>query len=212
MLNRAAPIVVVGSDPAEAHQIAGWLSGAGLGTISTARTCNEAIFMVGRARPDLLIMDETISDGAEQRLLQHIGIGDPNYNPAVVRLIGPHAPDPVAHPADCQSSRKPTHIIRKPLAAHDLVVRIGALMDRPDLIGKFDQSRDQTAQHLAAARQMQIGLLPNAGELQILQDFCGVGVSGLYRSGEEIGGDLWGICTLDEAASPWRSPTSSVTA
>ena len=40
---------------------------------------------------------------------------------------------------------------------------------------------------------MQIGLLPTAGDLAVIQRHCGVGVAALYRSGEEVGGDFWGI-------------------
>ena len=61
MLPKAAPIIVISPKSDEAHDIAGWLRGAGLGEISTVRTCDEAIFMLGRSGPDLVIIDEAIS-------------------------------------------------------------------------------------------------------------------------------------------------------
>jgi sigma-B regulation protein RsbU (phosphoserine phosphatase) len=66
-------------------------------------------------------------------------------------------------------------------------------MQRPDLIGRLDNARDQTAQHLEAARQMQIGLLPTPDQLSRLCADLGVGVAALYRSGEAVGGDFWGL-------------------
>ncbi len=75
-------------------------------------------------------------------------------------------------------------VIRKPLLAHDVVLRVGAAMQRPDLLGRLDQSSDQTARNLDAARQMQIGLLPTAGPIcKRSSEQCGVGVAAFYRSG-----------------------------
>ena len=183
-----APIIVLNPDLAEARQIAGWLRAAGLGAISSVRTCDEAIFMLGRGRPSLLIIDEGVPERAEQRLLRHIRWAGTGDDPALVRLVGENAPDRLA-------SGRPmaADVIHKPLTAHDVVLRVGTAMQRPDLIGRLDSARDQTAQHLEAARQMQIGLLPTPDQLRILRADLGVGVAALYRSGEAVGGDFWGI-------------------
>ena len=82
-----APIIVLDPDPREARQIAGWLRSAGLGMISTARTSDEAIFMLGRQRADLLIIDESVTPIAERRLLDHIA-DCRNPAPVLVRLLG----------------------------------------------------------------------------------------------------------------------------
>jgi sigma-B regulation protein RsbU (phosphoserine phosphatase) len=184
----ATPIIVVSPQSEEAQTIAGWLRGAGLGAISTVRTCDEAIFMLGRGHPGLLIIDEQISSRAERRLLQHVRASGPSDGFPLVRLVGATAGDPLA-----AGRAMAAEVIRKPLQAHDVVVRVGAAMQLPDLLGRLDQSLDQAAQHLEAAGQMQIGLLPTADELRMIQRQCGVGVAALYRSGEEVGGDFWGI-------------------
>ena len=143
------PIIVVDPDTVSAKQIAQWLCTAGLDRISTARTADEAIFMLGRRNAALLIIDESLPRAAEQRLLRHI-------------------------------------------AAHDLVVRVGAAMARPDLAGQMDQRRDQSAEHLAAASRMQLGLLPTRDQIDELQAACAVGLAGFSRSGDAVGGDFWG--------------------
>ena len=58
MSRAPSPIIVLGPDPREARQLADWLRSAGLGMVSTARTCDEAIFVLGSQRADLLIIDE----------------------------------------------------------------------------------------------------------------------------------------------------------
>ena len=161
MLRKAAPIIVISPKSDEAHDIAGWLRGAGLGEISTVRTCDEAIFMLGRSGPDLLIIDEMISAAAEQRLLRHIRAGGGGDGPPLVRLIGARALDPLA-----SGRSMAAEVIRKPLLAHDVVLRVGAAMQRPDLLGRLDQSSDETARNLDVARQMQIGLLPTEDRLR----------------------------------------------
>ena len=184
----ASPIIILSPDPKEAHDVAAWLRGAGISGIATARTCDEAIFMLGRNHPCLLIMDERIPDHAERRLLSHIATGGDGEPPPLLRLVSGQGmkngasgwPGPIA-------------LIRRPLRAHDVVSRVGVVLDRPDLLGRLDQAADQSARHLEAARQMQIALLPTPDRLERIQSECGVGVASLYRSGEAIGGDLWGI-------------------
>jgi phosphoserine phosphatase RsbU/P len=56
----------------------------------------------------------------------------------------------------------------------------------------MDRDRDQAAEHLAAARRMQLGLLPTEADLATLQAACNIGIAGLCRSGEAVGGDFWG--------------------
>jgi sigma-B regulation protein RsbU (phosphoserine phosphatase) len=45
---------------------------------------------------------------------------------------------------------------------------------------------------------MQIGLLPTADQLRTIREQCGVGVAALYRPGEAVGGDFWGIQSLSK--------------
>ena len=183
-----APIIVVNPDLDESNTIAGWLRDTGLGRISTARTCDEAIFLLGRSHAGLLIIDAAISRLAEERLLRHIRAASRGTTPPLIRLICQHAPNPAP-----SGSTTAAEIIRKPLIAHDVVLKIGNALHQPDLLGRFDRSRDQTAQHLDAAQHMQIGLLPMPDQLRTIGERCGVGVAALYRSGDAIGGDLWGI-------------------
>ncbi len=188
MLRKAAPIIVISPKSDEAHDIAGWLRGAGLGEISTVRTIDEAIFMLGRSTPDLLIIDEGISAAAEERLLRHVRANGGGEGPPLVRLIGTHALDPLA-----AGRSMAAEVINKPLLAHDVVLRVGTAMQRPDLLRRLDQSSDETARNLEAARQMQIGLLPTEDRLQAIREQCGVGVAAFYRSGNAVGGDFWDI-------------------
>ncbi len=181
----SAPIIVLDPDVREAQQVAGWLRSAGLGRISAIATTDEAIFMLGRQRPGLLIIDERVPVNAERRLLRHIAAC--GHAPPLVRLVD------AAHVEPSGGDRAAAaELIRKPLLAHDVVVRIGTAMERPDLLGQLDRKRDEAAEHLAAARRMQLGLLPDDIQLAALQGACGVGLTGFCRSGEAVGGDFWG--------------------
>jgi sigma-B regulation protein RsbU (phosphoserine phosphatase) len=181
------PIIVLDPDAREARQVADWLRSAGLGQISTARTCDEAIFMLGRQRASLLIIDERVPETAERRLLSHIAKYGREPAPAIVRLICAGSANPLM-----MGRAMATEAVQKPLSAHDVVVRVGTALQRPDLLGRMDRDRDQSAEHLAAARRMQLGLLPTAGQLADLEAECGVGVAGFCHSGDAVGGDFWG--------------------
>ena len=175
-----APIIVLDPDPQEGREIAGWLRSAGLGMISTVRTCDEAIFMLGRRRADLLIIDDRIPRRSTTRLLDHIASCGHEVGPAIVWLI---AGREAGAGGPC---------IHRPLAPHEVVVRVGNAMQRPDLLGTMDRDRDQAAEHLAAARRMQRGLLPTVEQLAQLQTECGIGISDVCRTGDAVGGDFWG--------------------
>lgn len=184
----ADSIIVLDPDAREARQIANWLRSAGLGMISTARTSDEAIFMLGRQRPCLLIIDEMITEIAERRLLSHIASCGHQTAPAIVRLIGAGTNDPLA-----VGRAMAAEAVQKPLSPHEVVVRVGTAMQRPDLVGRMDRDRDQSVEHLAAARRMQLGLLPSPDQIAHLQANCKVGIAGICHSGEAVGGDFWGI-------------------
>jgi sigma-B regulation protein RsbU (phosphoserine phosphatase) len=186
MESAAAPIIVFDPDIGVARQVAEWLRSAGLGRISTARTADEAIFLLGRQSAALLIIDEALPLTAEMRVLRHLAAGG-HGAPPIVRLIAEDSSDPLAmgRPMAAEAAQKP-------LDALDLVIRVGCAMQRPDLAGQMDRRRDHAAAQVAAASRMQVGLLPTAGQIKELQAAGTVGVAGFLRSGEAVGGDFWG--------------------
>ncbi len=179
------PIIVLDPDMREARCIADWLRSAGLGTILMARTCEEAIFILGRQNVSLLIVDESLPQSAESRVFRHITADHTRPPPPLVRLIGDGS-DALA-PGRTMASE----VVQKPLELHDVVVRVGTALQRNDLLGHLDRDRNQSADHLETARRMQLGLLPTGEQIGKLQTECGVGLAGLCRSGEAMGGDFW---------------------
>ena len=155
--------------------------------IFTARTCDEAMFVLGRQRASLLIIDEQMPEAAERRLLHHIASGSDAPAPALVRLMCAGSANPLA-----LGRAMAVETVQKPLVAHEVVLRVGTALQRPDLLGRMDRDRDQSAEHLATARRMQLGLLPTDSQLDVLQRECAIGIAGFCRSGEAVGGDFWG--------------------
>ena len=182
----SAPIMVLDPDAQEARRIADWLRSAGLGTVLTARTCDEAIFMLGRQPVSLLIIDESVHPSSERRVLRHITADHTRAPPPLVRLLGQGGAKSSA-PAHTLASE----VVHKPLDLHEVVVRVGTALQRNDLLGHLDRDRSQPADHLETARRMQLGLLPTEEQLDGLQAECGVGLAGSCRSGEAVGGDFW---------------------
>ena len=191
-----APILVLSPDGAQSRLIAAWLLSAGLGRILTASTCDEALFLLGRGNATLLIIDDTVPLAAELRLFRHIEICGHSVTPAVLRLAAPPAAPHetrAAPPVVSPPARPPAvGVVIKPLTAHDVVLRVGSALQRPDLVGQMDRERDQSAAHLATARRMQMGLLPTPAQLAQLQARCAVCLAAFCRPGEAVGGDFWG--------------------
>jgi sigma-B regulation protein RsbU (phosphoserine phosphatase) len=183
----AEPIIVLDPDGTEARQVAGWLRSAGLGSIAVARTCDEALFLLGRRNVTLIIIDERVPLAAEQRLLRHIDICG-HASPPMVRLIAAGTANPLA-----VGRTMAVEVVQKPLEPHDVVLRVGTALERPDLVGRMDRDRDQSAAHLDTARRMQLGLLPTFEQLSAVQAECAACLAGFCRSGEVVGGDFWGV-------------------
>jgi sigma-B regulation protein RsbU (phosphoserine phosphatase) len=89
-------------------------------------------------------------------------------------------------------------VVSKPLAAHDVVVRVGTALQRPDLLGRMDRERDQSEANLEVARRMQLGLLPTLEQIAALQEHCAGCLSAFYRPGDAVGGDFWGAWPTGE--------------
>ena len=199
-----APIIVLDPDAKEGRQIAGWLRSAGLDMICTARTCDEAIFMLGRRRAELLIIGDGVSPIARRRLFDHVADCGHALAPNVVWLLEPdsraqngqdlrQALGPAANACDFAPTRDAgSSVIVRPLLAQDVVTEVGKAMRRPDLLGRMDRGRDKAAEHLAAARRMQLGLLPTADQRIMLQAECGIGLADFCQTGDAVGGDFWG--------------------
>ncbi len=185
--------IVLSPHSLEARRIAGWLRTSGLGIVTTARTADEAIFILGRQPAGLLIIDESVPLVAEEQLLAHISEKNNGAIPVIVRLLSADQTEPcTARSVKCAA------IARKPLRADEVVVCVGSAMQRPDLVGHMYRERDKAGEHLAAARRMQLALLPSQLELSDLQSKCGIGLAGLYRSGEAVGGDFWAAWPITE--------------
>ena len=180
------PILVLNPDTQEARRILDWLRSAGLGPILTARTCEEAIFILGRQEASLLIIDESLSLSAETRVLRQVTADHTRARPPIVRLISDVSTNRLALGRTMASE-----VVQKPLELRDVVVRVGTALQRNDLLGHLDRDRSQSADHLETARRMQQGLLPTAQQIAALENECRVGLAGLCRVGEAVGGDFW---------------------
>ena len=139
----AAPIIVLDPDTHQSRRIADWLRSAGLGAILTARTCEGAIFMLGRQPVALLILDETLPLSAELRVLRHITADHTRTPPPLVRLISAESAD-----SSVKGRATATDVVRKPLDLHEIVVRVGTALQRNDLLGHLDKDRHKSADHL----------------------------------------------------------------
>lgn len=180
-------IVVLDPDNQEAAQIADWLRRSGLAMVSTARTCDEAIFLVGRKRIRLLVIDEHVTELAERRLLNHIAATRHAPAPAIVRLMGIPPVDPFA-----LGRAMAAEVVQKPISAHDIVLRVGTALNRPHLIGQLNLESDLLTNDLTAARRMQINMLPTESDLAALHADCVLGIAGVCCPGRAVGGDFWG--------------------
>lgn len=87
-------------------------------------------------------------------------------------------------------------IILKPINSTELISRLYLHLRHLYAMADLEAYQSRLAQELAAAKSMQLSLLPEKSLLEDISVTHGVCVSGLSRTCTELGGDLWNVKTL----------------
>lgn len=87
--------------------------------------------------------------------------------------------------------------LTKPINPAELIARVLVHLERSVLLGEMRDYRERISRELDAARRLQCELMPSAEAVQDIAYKGGIRVSSYHRSSSEIGGDIWGLLSLD---------------
>ncbi|WP_109096611.1 response regulator [Azospirillum sp. TSH64] len=98
-----------------------------------------------------------------------------------------------------------TDLLARPLTLAELAARLSVHLERrrldrslQEVIRSLHAYHHGAMQRMALARQMQLGLLPDAAACRSLEGRYGIAMDSHFESSSELGGDLWGARPLDD--------------
>jgi sigma-B regulation protein RsbU (phosphoserine phosphatase) len=184
---RRRPIIVLMENTLLARETAGWLRDVGLGPVETARSADEAIFMTGSGFPPVLVIDDIMAPRAGRRLLEHVVRFDSGR-----QLVQAYCCAIARDDSRMRQYWPRSFSVLGRLSPALLLPPLGTALGRPDLVTRFEQTRDKEAQARDAARTMQRALLPSRAHLEAIEALHNIAIASLYESDDFVGGDLWG--------------------
>ncbi|MGJ5181942.1 SpoIIE family protein phosphatase [Bradyrhizobium oligotrophicum] len=90
--------------------------------------------------------------------------------------------------------------LSKPVTPSELIARVVMHLERWNSLRELRGYRERISRELEAARRMQFELLPEPAALQEAARAAGLRIASYNRSSSELGGDIWGILPIDDAA------------
>ena len=171
----------------------------GVRTVDLAFDPEEALALAEATRPDLALLDWSLvrgTPGLIDGLRAGCGVRD---LPVVV--IGRFASAAERGRALALGA---TDIIARPVLRTELNARLRLYLENRSLnrslqevIRSLQAFHTGAVQRMAIARDMQLGLLPDAAEVRDLEKRYAVRLDSHFESSSELGGDIWGARAID---------------
>jgi phosphoserine phosphatase RsbU/P len=188
------PVLVVDDDEMICEFIKMNLLVGGFQNIETAMDGVEALEKVKTFDPDLMILDMSmpILDGFA--VMKEI-----RGNPDSLDL-----PILVTTGLDTHEDRNnvlrhgASNLISKPIDSDILIQRSKELLERRLLLRELTRYRNRLEHKLSAARDMQSQIVPSAEFAASIAEKHNCKIESHYRSSSELGGDFWGMRSIDE--------------
>jgi phosphoserine phosphatase RsbU/P len=188
------PILVVDDDEMICEFIRMNLLVGGFENIDIAMDGAEALAKVKTLNPDLMILDMSMPVLDGFAVLKELR-GNPDYEDLPVL---------VTTGLDTHEDRNnvlrhgASNLISKPIDSEILIQRTKELLERRLLLRELTRYRNRLEHELSAARDMQSQIVPSAEFAGSIAAKYNCKIESHYRSSSELGGDFWGIRSIDE--------------
>lgn len=168
------------------------LSRAGYTNLSYASDGDEALKIIEKKCPDLVVLDLNMPKVSGYEVCRTLR-ANPDYK---------NLPILVQSAAETAKERTEvfnvggTDFVSKPINQPELLARVRMHLENKFLISNLSAFHARVRSELDMAREMQQDILPSRPILNNLEDKYGVSIEAFYQASSELGGDLWGIWDL----------------
>ncbi len=187
-------VLVVEDNPVNRQLVAAMLEIMGIRQIIEAKDGEEGLERLAEAMPDLIILDIMMPrmDGFE--FLTRLR-ADPAY--AEIPVLVATALSESHERARAFDAGASDYVV-KPMDRREFVARASVHLRTRLLVGNLRQYQDRLSRDLASAHAMQQALLPSPDRIAEIETTYGVKLASVFRSSDELGGDLWDIIAIDD--------------
>lgn len=170
------------------------LSVHGFNQIDCANNGREAMEMTRALQPDLVLLDLMMPDMDGFAYCREIRkLAQFKTLPIVVQTaLGAQEQRNKAFSAGA------TDLIIKPINSGELIARIHIHLERKHLLSDLQMYQMRMASEMQEAREMQNNLMPSSLTLKEIEHRFGMHIACHFEPSSEIGGDFWGVKTLDD--------------
>ncbi len=185
-------VLVVDDTGANRELIRGYLELSGFVNIEAAVDGIDALERIAAQEPDIVILDLAMPRMNGFDVCRQLIQVDGRSLPILVQT---------AFGGATERSRAfevgATDFITKPIHRVELLARVRLHLENRALISRLQIYHDRVNAELSVARSMQANLLPSVSSLAELRYSAGLDVAAVFEPSSELGGDLWGVRTLD---------------
>ncbi|WP_417460999.1 ATP-binding SpoIIE family protein phosphatase [Kordiimonas sp.] len=184
----AARILVVDDMPLMRTMIGNCLKRGGFSNIDYAADGAEALEIIEREMPDLVVLDLNMPRVSGYEVCRTLRADPKTENlPILVQSASETAEERVEVFASGA-----TDFVSKPINQPELLARACMHLENKFLINNLSAFQNRIQAELSMAREMQHSLLPDPKTIAKLEDFSGGTIEAFYKASFELGGDLWG--------------------
>ncbi|MDR3425422.1 MAG: fused response regulator/phosphatase [Alphaproteobacteria bacterium] len=186
----ASPILIVDDDEINRIFLEKTLRARGFTNLLCAVSAEDAFGKMEAFRPEMVLLDILMPGGMDgfeccEKLRQQKRYCD------LPILIETTITEPELRAKAFQKGA--TDFVSKPVYAEELCARVRVHLEKRLSLKTLQRYKNRIEVELESARQLQQGILPEAGDLKESERRCGLSVASAFEPSSEIGGDFWGM-------------------
>lgn len=189
--------IIIAEDMAFMRDIIGKiLNNAGYNNLHFASDGKEALELVDKIEPDLIILDLNMPLVSGYEVCETVRKSEKNKDiPILVQSMLESAKDRnVAFEAGA------TDFVTKPINAPELLARTSIHLENKMLISELSEYNKRVSIELETARHMQMSIIPDEDYLDRILNKYNLKIKSFVKASSELAGDVWGLKELSESS------------
>lgn len=185
----AAHVLVIDDNLTNRLILKSYLAAQGFERIELACDGAEALDLIQRHRPDVIVTDLMMPNIDGYEFIRRLRAEPATAAIPVIVQTGLSGADDRARVLSAGAS----DLIIKPINPIELTGRVRLHIERKRLIESLVEAQRRMDEELIEARKMQVSLLPQEHELEALTEAHPIDIAGFYQASVGLGGDIWGV-------------------
>ncbi|CAO3414760.1 PP2C family protein-serine/threonine phosphatase [Azospirillum endophyticum] len=189
-----ARVLIVDDNRFNRHLLLALLERGGITLVEQAGDGQDALVLMDRFKPDLVLLDLMMPQMDGFELCRHLR-ADPRWRslPVLVQSSLDRAEDRAR-----AFAAGATDYVAKPINAEELLARVRIHLRKRAMLRDLERFHSRAESELEMARAMQARMLPDPARLAELEGTTGIAVHAHFAPSSELGGDFWGIERLPD--------------